>query len=123
MSGHTPGPWKWGKDWTKKAFGNPDNECSGEKYADLRLMAGDVEVIPIRIDHYEVMIDHDGTPEGTIRKADRRLIAAAPDLLEACKLALTFKREGCPDPSCHVCKQNAAEMDQLRAAIAKAETA
>lgn len=68
----------WGPDWTKAAFGDPNEEYSGEKYADLALYdpTGKV-IIPLGIDHYEVHIDGDGTPEGTISKATRELIVKA----------------------------------------------
>ena len=44
--------------------------------------ANKTPIIPIRIDHYKMM--YDGNP---ITPANRKLIAAAPDLLEACKFA------------------------------------
>ena len=50
-----------------------------------------------------------------------RAVNAHDELLAACKLALTFSREGCPDPGCLVCQQHDAETAQLKAAIALAE--
>lgn len=77
------------------------------KYADLTLSSGPHAVIPIRIDHYKVIVDHDGTPEGTIREADRLLIAAAPELLALCKKAKRLS-------------SNLEFLDELSAVIQKA---
>lgn len=61
--------------------------------------------------------------------ANARLIAAAPDLLAACKKALDFI-EACVEPSCEegdeiangaIHEGNTEEGDALRAAIARAE--
>lgn len=49
-------------------------------------------------------------------EADARLIAAAPELLEACKLAEKYFREMIIGPETHY-----PEVSSLRAAIAKAE--
>ena len=47
----------------------------------LRLLGkDDVEVIPVRVDHHEVIIDSSDVGD-FITKDDRALIAAAPDLL------------------------------------------
>ena len=80
---HTPGPWSWGDDWRVPDeigtvyFSDGENPAI-KKYMDLALRGPSGTVIPIRIDHYEVI--YDGKP---ISKADRALIAAAPDLLAA----------------------------------------
>ena len=113
---HTPGPWSWGDDWRVPDeigtvyFSDGENPAI-KKYMDLELRGPNGTVIPIRIDHYEVI--YDGEP---IRKADRALIAAAPDLLDAAKMLLASlawkeKRSGTT--------YNGA--DSVRAAIAKAE--
>lgn len=61
-----------------------------------------------------------------IQEANARLIAAAPDLLSACKAAVAMYEQlyGCVNPEemhaeeqCQVC----AEWDSIRAAITKAE--
>ena len=81
---HTPGPWKWGDGWEREHnFEEGSGTC--DKYMDMRLWGADgSEIIPIRIDHYEPEWDCPYDCE-TPNKADRDLIVAAPDLLEACK--------------------------------------
>lgn len=71
---HTPGPWKWESGWEEL----PDTP----KYADLSLTGEKGVVIDMRIDHYEFLIDAE-IEKGCILPADRCLIAAAPDMLEA----------------------------------------
>jgi len=112
---HTPGPWSWGDGWTAEAFGYGETH-TGEKYADLRLMGpSGQEIIPIRIDHFEIIVDAKWSVK-IIPSADRTLIAAAPDLLEAAKAA----RDTCPaDPDINE-RWNAA-WNSLLVAIAKAE--
>jgi len=96
----TPTPWRWGKDWTDAAFGDPDDELnSGKKYADLALIgADDSQVIPLRIDHYKVEIDHGGTPETTIKAADRAFIVRAVNnhegLLDVVRAAYLYTKKG-----------------------------
>lgn len=125
----TKGPWKWGADWTDEAFGDPDDEYSGAKYADLRLIGADGSaVIPLQIDHHDVMVDHDGTKE-FIKSADRMLICAAPDLFAALEAQRDAEEEQnkCSDCDagglCEKCSGNFQVAEQLRrAALAKAVT-
>ena len=85
---HTPGPWNWGDGWNAIDKGGSMYSSDGEgnphieKYMDLQLMGGTTHIIPLRIDHYSV--GYDGDP---ITPADRALIAAAPELLAALKVA------------------------------------
>ena len=108
--------WHWSADWAviDKAgtvYHNDDPESLIEKYMDLQLMCGDKEVIPIRIDHHEVIYDGDPiTPE------HRALIAAAPELLEACNVAYGLLTER--DSHEEVDKLEVIEM--LKQATAKA---
>jgi len=112
---HTPGPWQWGDGWKELETNprDPNHEYTGPKYADIGLNGPDKRnpIIPIRVDHYEIEWDSandllDLTP------ANRALIAAAPDLLEACKAMV----------SCEYGTQKALEAGRLcRNAIKKAE--
>lgn len=97
MSAHTPGPWRW--------FNYPDGR---------KLLAGS----PAAVIH---------CPDApmTVESADANLIAAAPELLEACKDALNAVPEcNCPlgeggrgDAGC----SGTCSYALLTAAIAKAE--
>lgn len=106
---HTPGPWVAedpGYNTKSSLAGNPiliqgpvDKESFGEELASLRLWS----------DHNE---------QNEQQRANARLIAAAPELLEAAKLALAaLQREiDITDNEFHP-----ATMRILKAAIAKAE--
>ena len=86
MSKHTPGPWHWGKDWESLDSMETDDEgCWPEKYMDLGLYGPEDALLGLRIDHYNEQWDtvH---PSRDLPKADRDLIAAAPDLLRVCQL-------------------------------------
>lgn len=66
---HTPGPWKWDESWGAIVVDRPDMQkliCPMWTGCDRARMGRDV-------------VDED--------LANARLIAAAPDLLEACKIA------------------------------------
>ena len=91
MSKHTPGPW---------TLGGPIG--SGH----LHGREPKFRVYAHRTLFLEVCADPDGYVRGE-NEANARLIAAAPDLLEACKVALGIIGFG-------------AEHDQISAAIAKA---
>ena len=101
---HTPGPWAI---WTSCSYRRIGSEATGREVAYPTTQ---------RDGHPDIEF-----PNGGADGPDARLIAAAPDLLEAVKLALTFQREGCPDPKCNVCQRNAEERQVLLNAVAKAE--
>ncbi len=57
------------------------------------------------------------------REAQKKLEAAAPDLLAACKLALREwypSLDGCSASDCLVCARHKKENEQVKAAITKA---
>lgn len=90
MSTHTPGPWT----------------------VMLRGERGTFHVLEAQ--RHEAEHTSDGVDGYTVSSANARLIAAAPDLLHACKVALPLIEEwlqGTPETA-----------DLLRAAIAKAES-
>ena len=80
MSGHTPGPWAW----------------QGDSYKEL-VSLSNPKICPNGAAQYPVVID-DGsaageyTPMIDVNGPDARLIAAAPDLLEAAQKVLSNKR-------------------------------
>lgn len=83
----TPGPWKWGSGWQELESDPRDfrKEFTGPKYADLSLRGADNKtIIGIGIDHWN--IEWDSKNElADFTNADRALIAAAPELLNALK--------------------------------------
>lgn len=91
---HTPGPWTWddGSPWIYREINGATvarvAEDNGHMVAEYR------KPMPM--------------------SANARLIAAAPDLLEACRAALEWLGE------CHKGTHQAEIADELRAAIAKA---
>ena len=69
MSKHTPGPWKW--------YG-PNLLCGGERQSENILNSAD-DGKPYGM--HSALIEHHW--DGDVAKANARLIAAAPELLEA----------------------------------------
>lgn len=94
MSAHTPGPWVW---WTSNSW--------------KRLKRDDIGITQNVMEPY---VCSDGHPDCTVSDADMRLIAAAPDLLEALKRAVEIM-----DPS--IPGSPGSVMEDAKAAIAKAE--
>jgi hypothetical protein len=74
---HTPGPWAWDGDYTLRAA-NPDPDTS------------DVHTILYIESAGSGFVGSDPAATMAELEANRRLIAAAPDLLFACKEALDF---------------------------------
>lgn len=68
MTEHTPGPWKW---WTSNSW--------------RRLKRDDRGISQNVLEPY--ICSSDGHPDVLISDSDMRLIAAAPDLAEACQEA------------------------------------
>ena len=108
---HTPGPW----DWSENPMADADADTKA--FADLwsNAIHGGFVVRPV----VSVVIGEPEDQIGLLRvhleatPANARLIAAAPELLEACKAALTDP-DGLTDSPLQA---------QLRAAIANAEQA
>lgn len=90
MNKHTPGPWRF---WTCRI----DSSTGMENYAQFANLNGHVFRAPLQY----------------LSEADARLIAAAPDLLEALNAMLTHM--GMDED-----EWNKVTFDQARAAIAKA---
>jgi hypothetical protein len=98
---HTPGPWHWRLS---------DNATPHIEHGDclpdeIGMLKNRVCVMPS-----EIMHDYNSL-------ANARLIAAAPEMLEALKVLCNFKRE-CP---CEVSNEELAAWDKAYAAIGKAE--
>jgi hypothetical protein len=95
MAKHTPGPWSVGE-------GTPD-----------------IAIITDKVLVAMVTNDEDSPCEDDEQMANARLMAAAPELLEACEAALLLAGDDdLPDNGGY---NGAAITDQIRAAIAKAE--
>lgn len=93
---HTPGPWRWAI--------NPSKGCK------IEIKSGRHRIIAT-LPYHE---DSDGEPDSRLNAT---LIAAAPELLEAAKIALTaMNYDGAPESNDRI----VAKMG-LRRAIAKAE--
>jgi hypothetical protein len=107
MRMHTPGPWRFGLDGEEKPF---DYEGPGY-YGNPSIFGPDGQEV-VGCDEYYVFRGPD----------DARLIAAAPDLLEALK-ALRAAIGKCTPTEAIAADQAFAAMEQADTAIAKAETA
>lgn len=98
MSKHTPGPWKF----------VPSDDTPGHR---------EPAVVYIKNKRFEfsggIAFDAHET------EANARLISASPDLLAACKVADQFLDHLAN--SWEVCRHTQAMIDQIKAAIAKAE--
>jgi len=111
MSKHTPGPWIVWKEGVYAA--NKDTKASPLSLSSYRGTVCEMDDLDEEIPKRQ-------------RIANARLIAAAPDLLEAAKLALkAVPPPGCPNQaelgSCTHCDAQEHAIKTLQAAIAKAE--
>ena len=100
MSKHTPGPWTI--DWYKCRANHEDVKTKTAKQVGEILWQVPTRIGPVSPDE-----NHWARLHLDVSDDDARLIAAAPELLEACKVALSIIGFG-------------AEHDQISAAIAKA---
>jgi len=98
MSKHTPGPWNW-----------DIAECTGCKSWAALLQRGEDDEFP----EESFILNHDNAWK--MDPANMRLIAAAPDLLEALTTLATWVNGNSSDISCTV------PLNKALAAIAKAE--
>lgn len=89
---HTPGPWRWNHF--------PDNESYLEDSHSASVIEGSIV-----------------TADNEEREANARLIAAAPDLLEAARYVIEDAVSDMPATA----RVTKISLDALRAAIAKAE--
>lgn len=75
----SPGPWTWGEGWSdiqgKRTYDNFDID----KYGDVALYSREDAILPLYIDHYEMMWDD---KYYTTRPEDRELIAHAREDIE-----------------------------------------
>ena len=140
-SKHTPGPWKWfghaqygvylatvkgGRqivmDFVRKGMGGaqprfqPPGGVMVKADDLLQFEVGRKDIVGLgNVDESVYRLDVRG-----IDNADARLIAAAPDLLEACKAAMSVMSGGCTDDVERGAPSGAA-MNLLASAIRKAE--
>lgn len=104
--------WRWANGW--KEWVDPEDggdRQSEEKYLDLGLYdANGRALLPLRIDHYRLHVDSDLS---LLSENERALIAAAPDLLQACRMVLEMAVAWQP--------LTPGDIAEVKAAIAKAE--
>lgn len=73
---HTPEPWNWHPDWKELEF---EDGRPASKYLSLQLCnANGDDVIPLRVDHYEVELDYGDV---VISEADRARIVTCVNAL------------------------------------------
>jgi len=109
MSGHTPGPWIAGDRTDCIAAGDVCVVCFGHDYDDyggVRARAPE----PWELAPYQAEAN-----------ANARLIAAAPDLLEACRLAMPFIEAIYREHGRAYLPNSGDALEVVQAAIAKAE--
>lgn len=111
---HTPGPWTVDENTLAGYGDNGSNFYVVAPNQDRH--DGSIATLPMQ----HRLLDYGATPEYECAKANARLIAAAPELLEACKLFVEAI-DGCAYPAEDAGLVIAAPMDAIRAAIAKAE--
>lgn len=104
--GHTPGPWKY-EPLSAAAHADPDLEARED---DLFWIFNTAVVEPV-VEHVLATVHRYPVEQA---EANARLIAAAPDLLEACKFFLSVL---------DINRAATAEspVDRIRAAVARAE--
>lgn len=102
MKAHTRGPWRVGN------LASYDG-CTGQPYRNIWAGEDEDATVVARAIRSEGAMSNDVD-------ADAHLIAAAPDLLEACKQWISERENPVP---CWVMKQDAER--KMRSAIAKAE--
>jgi len=95
---HTPGPWRAchdGKCSCKLIMGEHhpiakvESGKWGDEYPALRLVGPSIDQ---KAETYMDMIEY-GKIDEDVAEANARLIAAAPELMEACKYVVSFHRE------------------------------
>lgn len=105
-AGHTPGPWMYGQNWHQIGRGQFEIGLSQSEEA-----GGGISGCRNGSDEYMLV-------SGPCREADARLMAAAPELLEALRaLDRVLNKPGVPMHSDAV----QAAIESARAAIARAE--
>jgi len=103
MSKHTPGPW------------NTDEKDHDDPYQDIRVVGSRRNICLVWMDDAPVKDYNDE------QQANARLIAAAPDLLEALKSILPFiPKTSFIDGGAAKYSENVIAADKVRAAITKA---